>query len=76
MHDAAVFQSNRNQAIRLPKAAEFPEGVKRVVVARLGAARLIAPAGQEWDSFFDGPPVSSDFLAERAQPETQERDGF
>jgi hypothetical protein len=30
MEQGAVFQSNRSQAVRLPKAVALPDGVKRV----------------------------------------------
>jgi antitoxin VapB len=73
MEQGAVFQSNRSQAIRLPKAAALPEDVKRVDVVVLGRARIISPAGQCWDSWFDAPGVSEDFMAERGQPVQQER---
>jgi|TARA_B100000315_G_C14449055_1_gene528226 antitoxin VapB len=63
-----VFKSNKSQAVRLPKAVAFPESVKRVDIVKLGAARLISPVDAAWDSFFDGPQVSEDFMTERAQP--------
>lgn len=76
MEQGAVFQSNRSQAVRLPKAVALPEDVKRVDVVALGRARIITPAGESWDSWFDGDGVSPDFMGERDQPENQERDAF
>lgn len=76
MEQGAVFQSNRSQAVRLPKAVALPEDVKRVDVVALGRARIITPAGESWDSWFDGDGVSRDFMGERGQPENQERDAF
>ncbi|WP_434771492.1 type II toxin-antitoxin system VapB family antitoxin [Pseudomonas entomophila] len=76
MEQGAVFQSNRSQAIRLPKAAALPEDVKRVDVVVLGRARLITPVGEAWDSWFDGEGVTADFMAEREQPAEQEREAF
>ncbi len=69
-----VFVSNRSQAVRLPKAVAFPADVQEVDVTVLGSARLIAPKGRRWDSWFDGPAVSDDFMAEREQPADQTRD--
>jgi virulence-associated protein VagC len=34
---AALFKSNRNQAVRIPKDMEFPEGVKQVYLFKAGA---------------------------------------
>jgi antitoxin VapB len=76
MEQGAVFQSNRSQAIRLPKAVALPDGVKRVDIIAVGRTRIIAPAGEVWDSWFDGAAVTSDFMSERDQPALQERDAF
>lgn len=65
MEQGAVFQSKRSQAIRLPKAVELPDEVKRVDIVAAGNTRIIAPAGESWDSWFDGPGVSADFMSER-----------
>ena len=76
MEQGAVFQSNRSQAVRLPKAVALPEDVKRVDVVAVGRTRILTPAGESWDSWFDGEDVSADFMAEREQPAEQEREGF
>jgi len=76
MEQGSVFQSNRSQAIRLPKAVALPEEVKRVDVVAVGRTRIISPAGESWDSWFDGDNVSADFMSEREQPAEQEREGF
>jgi len=76
MEQGAVFKSNRSQAIRLPKAAALPDDVKRVDVVAVGRTRVIAPAGEAWDSWFDGAGVSDDFMAEREQPADQQRQPF
>ncbi|QEY70311.1 type II toxin-antitoxin system VapB family antitoxin [Pseudomonas denitrificans (nom. rej.)] len=76
MEQGSVFQSNRSQAIRLPKAVALPEEVKRVDVVAVGRTRIITPAGEAWDSWFDGDNVSADFMSEREQPADQEREGF
>ena len=76
MEQGAVFQNNRSQAIRLPKAVALPEDVKRVDVVALGRSRIITPAGESWDSWFEGKGVTSDFMARREQPADQEREAF
>jgi antitoxin VapB len=68
-----VFQSNRSQAVRLPKDVAFPKGVKEVAVLRDGKRRVIVPANAVWDDFFDAPGVD---LAPRDQPRAQERDNL
>ncbi|UXS03198.1 antitoxin [Agrobacterium tumefaciens] len=76
MEQGAVFQSNRSQAIRLPKAVALPDDVKRVDIVAIGRTRIIAPAGEIWDSWFEGPEASADFMNDRDQPAAQEREAF
>ena len=76
MAQATIFTNNKSQAVRIPKALEFPEGVKKVNVIPMGNARLIAPAETSWDSWFDGEAVSADFMTEREQLADQEREPF
>lgn len=40
-----LVRSNTSQAVRLPKALEFPESVKKVSVTAIGNTRIIAPVG-------------------------------
>ena len=74
MEQSTVFKSNKSQAVRLPKPVALPESVKKVDIVKLGNARLITPAGEAWDSWFDGPGVSDDFMQEREQPQQQDRE--
>lgn len=76
MKSGAVFKSNTSQAIRLPKDVALPESVKRVDIIPLGRARLIVPAGESWESWFDEEGVSEDFMAAREQPADQEREAL
>lgn len=76
MEQGAVFQSNRSQAVRLPKAVALPNNVRRVDVVAIGRTRIITPVGEAWDSWFDGPGVSADFMVERKQPPQQERESL
>lgn len=76
MEQTTVFKSNRSQAVRLPKAVALPDDVKKVDVVAVGRTRIITPAGEAWDSWFDGPRVTTDFMVERDQPPVQDREGF
>ncbi|WP_339056707.1 type II toxin-antitoxin system VapB family antitoxin [Candidatus Regiella endosymbiont of Tuberolachnus salignus] len=76
MEQTSIFKSNRSQAVRLPKAVALPEDVKRVNIVAIGRTRIITPAGESWDSWFDGESVSADFMVSREQPVDQERDTF
>lgn len=73
MTAATVFQTNRTQAVRLPKEVAFPSGVKDVVVLKDGARRIIIPADSVWDDFFASPGVE---MPDRAQPAEQVREAF
>ncbi|EHD0027550.1 toxin-antitoxin system antitoxin VapB [Salmonella enterica subsp. houtenae serovar 50:g,z51:-] len=76
MMETSVFLSNRSQAVRLPKAVALPENVKRVEIIAVGRTRIITPAGESLDEWFDGISVSADFMDNREQPSVQERDSF
>lgn len=76
MEQGAVFKSNRSQAIRMPKAVALPDDVTRVDIVAVGRTRIITPAGEAWDSWFEGESVSADFMSERDQPAEQEREAF
>ena len=69
MEQGAVFQSNCSQAVSLPEAVALSDDVKFVDVVVLGRARIITPAGETWDGWFDGEGVTHDFMFERYQPE-------
>ncbi len=59
--------------MRLPK--EFRFGGTEVYVARMGSAVVLMPPGQTWDVLFEAcEGRSKDFLKDRVQPATQERD--
>ncbi|MFS2014152.1 type II toxin-antitoxin system VapB family antitoxin [Azospirillum sp. CT11-132] len=69
----SLFQSNRTQAVRLPKDVSFPAHVREVVILRDGARRLIVPADSVWDDFFQSPGIA---FPDRDQPEMQEREAW
>ena len=74
MQQGSVFKNNRSQAVRLPKAVAFSDAVRKVDIVVVGRTRLLSPAGEAWDTWFDSPGASDDFMVERDQPMDQERD--
>ena len=68
-----LFLSNRSQAVRLPKAVAFGEGVREVTIVQDGPRRIIVPADASWDDFFEAGGLD---LGDRGQPEAQGRDSF
>jgi len=74
--ETRIFKSNRTQAVRLPKPVAFPDSVQEVEIVVLGRARLITPAGESWDEWFDQPEASQDFMTERDQEADQDRDAL
>lgn len=73
MTTTTVFQSNRSQAVRLPKSVAFPDDVREVAILRDGVRRIIVPADRSWDDFFAAPGIA---LGEREQPVVQDREAF
>ncbi|GAB3536268.1 type II toxin-antitoxin system VapB family antitoxin [Arthrobacter tecti] len=76
MATTKVFRNNQTQAVRIPKALEWPDSVKEVEVIQAGSARIISPVDMVWDSWFAEPGVDATFLAHRDQPEDQEREAL
>lgn len=52
---ATIFTSNRSQAVRLPKAAAFPDDVKELRVIKEGRSLVLVPADAVWSDFLAGP---------------------
>jgi antitoxin VapB len=71
-----IFKSNRSQAVRLPKSVALPESIQEVDIVAVGNTRIITPAGNSWDNWFDSPGVSEDFMTEREQPADQQREAI
>ena len=71
-----VFKSNKTQAVRLPKAVAFDDSITEVEIVAVGDTRIISPAGESWDQWFDGPGISDDFMTDREQPRDQQRKPF
>ena len=76
MERVKVSKNNKIQVVRLPEKVSFPDTVKEVDIIRLGRSRLITPAGEAWDNWFESAGVADDFMNEREQPENQGREEF
>lgn len=74
MTKAAIFKNNTSQAVRLPKDVAFPEGTEKVEVLVEGNKRILVPAENSWDDWFNSLGVA-DFLDDRDQAD-QERELF
>ena len=74
MERVKIFKNNSSQAVRLPKAVAYPDSVRQVDIIIQGRARIITPAGESWDSWFESEGVSGDFMDSRDQPEHQKRE--
>ena len=74
MIQTKLFKSNRSQAVRLPKAVAYPERIKNVSIIAVGNSRLISPVEESWDVWFDEMSATDDFMIDREQPETQQRE--
>ena len=73
MSRTVIFQTNRSQAVRLPKDVAFPPHVREVAILRDGTRRVIVPADSVWSDFFDAPGID---LGEREQLPAQPREAF
>lgn len=71
-----IFKSNRSQVVRLPKSVALPDSVKEVVIVAIDNRRIITPAGESWDDWFDRRGVSTDFMSSREQPPDQSSDSI
>lgn len=76
MVQTTVFKSNTSQAVRLPKSVALPEGVKKVNVVAVGNSRIITPAGNAWDDWFEMLESSETADLQRDQPAPQVREAF
>jgi antitoxin VapB len=72
-----LFRSNRSQAVRLPKDAEFPADVSEVDVVVEGNTRRLVPKvkSKDWAAYFASRSLADpDFLNDRLQGEDDERE--
>jgi len=55
----------------------FLNTIKQVEVIVVGNTRILTPVGERWRVWAQQPSrLTDDFLNERGQPETQERESF
>jgi antitoxin VapB len=73
--EAALFRSNRSQAVRIPKDMEFPDDLKKVVVRRVGKALILSPKDSLWLDYFAMPGVP-DFPDRAPQGEYEARESL
>jgi antitoxin VapB len=73
--EAALFRSNRSQAIRIPKDMEFPDDLKKIVIRRVGKSRILTPKDVLWLDYFEQPGVA-DFPDRAPQGDYEVRESF
>ncbi len=72
---AALFKSNRSQAVRIPKELAFPDGVKKVRVRKVGDDLVLSPVVASWTEFFALGP-NPGFPERAPQGDYEERERF
>lgn len=73
MDTAKLFKNGNSQAVRLPK--EFRFGSDRVYIQRVGSAVVLLPYSTPWEVLVNSLPLfSDDFMRERGQPASQDRE--
>jgi len=73
-----LFRNNTSQAVRLPKAVAFPEGVDEVEIRAVGASRVITPrsAMERWKAGISEAFGAIPDFPDRVQPPAEIRDPF
>ena len=75
MDVAKLFKNGRSQAVRLPKEYRFRG--KQVFVRKVGKGVLLMPEEGSWEAMEESVALfSDDFLAERTQGQSEEREGL
>lgn len=75
MDTAKLFTNGRSQAVRLPKEYRF-EG-DEVFIKKVGNLVMLLPYQETWQVLLDSlGQFPDDFMAERKQPEQQEREAI
>ncbi len=73
MDIAKIFENGRSQAVRLPKEYRFKD--PEVFIKKINGIVLLIPKDSAWDAFLSSLNCfSDDFLSDRNQPKTHERD--
>jgi antitoxin VapB len=72
---AKIFKNSRSQVVRLP--AEFRFSGPEVSIERQGDALFLRPKPVNWDDFFARQSnIPADLMAEREDPEPENREPF
>jgi len=73
-----LFRNNTSQAVRLPKAVAFPEGVEEVEIRAVGSSRVITPKDkmERWRVGIDKAFGAIPDFPDRVQPPAEIRDSF
>ncbi|HAD03742.1 MAG: virulence factor [Desulfuromonadales bacterium GWC2_61_20] len=75
MKTAKIFQNGQSQAVRLPKEFRFDDS--EVFIKKSGNIVQLIPRSDSWNVLFGSlNKFSSDFMAERTQPELDERENL
>jgi antitoxin VapB len=75
VNKARLFKNGQSQAVRLPKEFRF-EG-KEVYIKRIGRNVILMPKDDPWDSLESSlDQFTEDFMAERKQPDGEDREMF
>ena len=75
MQTAKLFENGRSQAVRLPKECRF--GGREVFVRKYEDIVILFAKRSPWAPLVDSlDKFTDDFMAERNQPEQQERKGL
>lgn len=73
MNTAKIFKSGNSQAVRLPK--EFQLEGNEVYIKRVGKNIILTTKDDPWVGLIDSLAMfSDDFMAERHQPPTDQRE--
>ena len=75
MQTAKLFKNGRSQAVRLPKEFRFEDS--EVFIAKVDNVVMLIPHNDPWTGLLGSlERFSDDFMAERNQPQVQERSGL
>jgi len=75
MNTAKIFKSGNSQAVRLPKGFQL-EG-NEVYIKRVGKNIILTTKDDPWAGLIDSLDMfSDDFMAERLQPPSDQREEF
>lgn len=73
MNTAKLFMNGRSQAVRLPR--EFRFDGDEVFIKKVGDAVILIPYHEPWKTLVNSLQVFSvDFMEDREQPPTQDRE--